>query len=150
MVTVQAFDIEIPCFNATGDPNVPGEEFDPHDGLDLDDDEDGEEEEEDPAPTTGADNGGSEESNDDNDSNESGSGGGGGLSGGAIAGIVVGSIAGVALLGAGAFMLYRRKQQRKLAERQHSSSRGVKWENRDPQAGSMSSDSVRMQNLSTA
>ncbi|KAJ4165142.1 hypothetical protein LMH87_006788 [Akanthomyces muscarius] len=34
----------------------------------------------------------------------------GGLSGGAIAGIVVGSIAGVALLAVGAFLLYRRKK----------------------------------------
>ena len=72
---------------------------------------------------------------------------GAGLSGGAIAGVVVGSVAGVGLLLAAGLFIYRRKQQRLRNLRQQHSARGVKW---DEQHGrdSNSNTSVRMQNLS--
>lgn len=73
--------------------------------------------------------------------------GGGGLSGGAIAGIVIGSLAGVALVGAGAFMVYRRKQRRLNAARQAHSARGVKWDNHSAR-DSASQGSVRLNDLS--
>lgn len=148
-VAVADFNLKsIPCFNATGDADSP---YDPHDELDLDDDDD-----EEAAETTTS--GGSQPSSsaDDDDDNEDGntdestdggSSGGGGLSGGAIAGIVVGALAGVALIAGAGFIVYRRKQRGINAARQQSTARGVKWENRDAQAGSVSSDSVRMQNL---
>lgn len=69
-----------------------------------------------------------------------------GLSGGAIAGIVIGSLAGVALLGAGAFVVYRRKQRRLIVARQEQSARGVKWENHSAR-DSASHGSVQLENL---
>lgn len=67
-----------------------------------------------------------------------------GLSGGAIAGIVIGSIAGVGLIAAAALIIFRRKQQRIRVLRQQNSERS-KWDNaaRDSQSQS----SVRMNNL---
>lgn len=67
-----------------------------------------------------------------------------GLSGGAIAGIVIGSIAGVALIAAAALLIFRRKQQRLRVLRQQNSERS-KWaaNARDSQSQS----SVRMNNL---
>ncbi|CEJ89800.1 hypothetical protein VHEMI05624 [[Torrubiella] hemipterigena] len=73
--------------------------------------------------------------------------GGGGLSGGAIAGIVIGSLAGVAFVGAGAFMVYRRKQRRLNAARQAHTARGVKWDNHSAR-DSASQGSVRLNDLS--
>lgn len=66
-----------------------------------------------------------------------------GLSGGAIAGIVVGCVVGVGAVAAAGLLLYRRKHQRLAALRQQPSSRGVKWD----QGSEASRGSVRMQNL---
>lgn len=66
-----------------------------------------------------------------------------GLSGGAIAGIVVGCVVGVGAVAAAGLLLYRRKHQRLAALRQQHSSRGVKWD----QGSEASRGSVRMQNL---
>ncbi|TQV95624.1 hypothetical protein V2A60_000809 [Cordyceps javanica] len=68
-----------------------------------------------------------------------------GLSGGAIAGIVIGSIAGVGLIAAAALVIFRRKQQRLRVLRQQNSERG-KWAT-DPARDSQSQGSVRMNNL---
>ncbi|TQV94871.1 GPI anchored protein [Cordyceps javanica] len=68
-----------------------------------------------------------------------------GLSGGAIAGIVIGSLAGVGLLAAAALLIFRRRKQRLRLLRQQNSERG-KWAaggGRDSQ----SQGSVRMNNL---
>lgn len=67
-----------------------------------------------------------------------------GLSGGAIAGIVIGCLAGVGLVGAGAFVMYRRRQRRLGAARQEQTARGVKWEERS----ATSHGSIRMDSLS--
>lgn len=68
-----------------------------------------------------------------------------GLSGGAIAGIVIGSLAGVALIAAAALLIFRRKQQRLRVLRQQNSERS-KW-SADPARDSQSQSSVRMNNL---
>lgn len=73
--------------------------------------------------------------------------GGSKLSGGAIAGIVVGSVVGVALIVAGGLFIYRRKQRRLAALRQQHSARGVKWDEPRSERDSASHNSVRMQNL---
>lgn len=67
-----------------------------------------------------------------------------GLSGGAIAGVVIGCLAGVGLVGAGALVMYRRRQRRLAAARQEHTARGVKWEERS----TTSHGSVRMESLS--
>ncbi|KAM3509048.1 hypothetical protein MY10362_000837 [Beauveria mimosiformis] len=69
-----------------------------------------------------------------------------GLSGGAIAGIVIGSIAGVALIAAAALLIFRRKQQRLRVLRQQNSERG-KWAANEQARNSQSQGSVRMNNL---
>lgn len=69
-----------------------------------------------------------------------------GLSGGAIAGIVIGSIAGVALIAGAGLFIYRRKQQRLRLLRQQNSERG-KWAATDAARDSQSQGSVRMNNL---
>ncbi|KAM3516678.1 hypothetical protein NHJ13051_009686 [Beauveria bassiana] len=68
------------------------------------------------------------------------------LSGGAIAGIVIGSIAGVALIAAAALFIFRRKQQRLRVLRQQNSERG-KWAANEQSRDSQSQGSVRMNNL---
>lgn len=68
------------------------------------------------------------------------------LSGGAIAGIVIGSVAGVALIALAALMLYRRRSQKEATMRQQQSARGVDWAERPPK-GSHSTHSVRMDDL---
>ena len=103
-----------------------------------------------PEKSGSSDKDGSEEDDDDDDSDDddsdSGSGGGRGLSGGAIAGIVVGSLAGLAALTAGALLFYRKRQQRLRAERQRESARNVKVD-REDNVGKNSQSSVRMPNL---
>ena len=91
------------------------------------------------------------ESDKDDDENPHGSTGSSkkhksGLSGGAIAGIVVGAVAGVALIGLAAFVVYRRRSRRAAAARQQQSARGVSWEDQPPK-NSQSEQSVRMNNL---
>lgn len=81
------------------------------------------------------------------DSSKNSGSGGSGLSGGAIAGIVVGVVAGVGLLAAAALLIYRRKQQRLRSLRQQNSARAVKWD--EQPRDSNSNRSVRMQNLSS-
>lgn len=68
-----------------------------------------------------------------------------GLSGGAIAGIVIGSLAGVGLIAAAGLFIFRRKQQRLRLLRQQNSERGIAAAavKRDSQSQS----SVRMNNL---
>ncbi len=72
----------------------------------------------------------------------------GGLSKGAIAGIVVGVIGGLGFIGAAAFFIYRRKNQRLQEIRKQNSSRGVSWNSQNKPTASESSDSVRMQSMS--
>lgn len=138
-VEVENFDIKVPCFNATEPENEDGagQDWDYHDDEDEKDDEDKEE----PSASPSAD-----PSNEDGDDGEKSGGGKGGLSGGAIAGIVVGVVAGLGLVGAGLF-IYRRKQQRLQRLRQQNTSRGVEWSQQAAGKGSVSSSSVRMQNL---
>ncbi|KAM4066603.1 GPI anchored protein [Hirsutella rhossiliensis] len=69
------------------------------------------------------------------------------LSGGAIAGIVVGCVAGVVGLAVAALLVYRRKQQHLHMLRRQRSARGVKWEEQSGR-DSNSNPSVKMQNLS--
>lgn len=71
----------------------------------------------------------------------------GSLSGGAIAGVVVGCLVGVVALAVAALLVYRRKQQRLHMIRRQHSARGVKWEEQSAR-DSNSNPSVRMQNLS--
>ena len=127
------YDMDARCFNAT----MPGD-------SDDSDSSHG------PEKSGSSDKDGSEEDDDDSDSDDddsdSGSGGGRGLSGGAIAGIVVGSLAGLAALAAGALLFYRKRQQRLRAERQRESARNVKVD-REDNVGKNSQSSVRMQNL---
>lgn len=154
LVETAAFNIRVPCFNATGEDdgeNGAGGDYNPHDELDLDDDEEDKTDDNDSSSDNNGDNSsGGDNSGNTDESNNGGSGGGSkGLSGGAIAGIVVGALAGVGLIGAGAFFLYRRRQRQAMVSRQQNTSRGVKWSERDAaaQAGSVSSDSVRMNNI---
>lgn len=116
-VELAKFQTAIPCFNATQ----------PSD----DDKQDGDKSESDSSPSAS--------------SSPSPSKGKSGLSGGAIAGIVIGCLAGVAAVALAAFFIYRRKQQRMSALRQQHSSRGVKWDERE--RDSASNGSVRMNNL---
>lgn len=62
-----------------------------------------------------------------------------GLSGGAIAGIVIGCLVGVALIGAGAVFVRRRKQRR-LAVLRQQHGRGVKWDRNSEDATSRGSE----------
>jgi hypothetical protein len=148
-VDVADFDNKVvPCFNATGPEDGGNRDF--HDDLDNDD-----EDTDDASTTTSASPsstaGSGNENGEDEESNSGGnSGGSSGLSGGAIAGIVVGAVAGVGLIAAAGLLFYRRKQKKLMAVRQQSTSRGVKWGDNDTAAptGSVSSDSVRMQNMS--
>lgn len=134
------FDEYIPCFNAT----KPEEDYDKDkDGDPHHDDDDDE-----------ADNDNDDDDDDDNNESsgsQSGSSdkksGSSGLSGGAIAGIVIGAIAGVALIAGAAFFLYRRKSRQQAALRQQHSARGVNWEDQPPKT-SQSTGDVRMDNLS--
>jgi hypothetical protein len=83
-----------------------------------------------PAPTTG-----------------SGDSGKKGLSGGAIAGIVIGCVAAGAIAGAAAFFFYRRRQQQKRIDEMTKSSRNVAWEHPPPGKDSTSQNSVRLQDM---
>jgi hypothetical protein len=137
MVDLEAFNVQVPCFNATEPDDASGEEWDYHEENPVDENDDGDEENE-----------GAEEGQSESGSTEEGSSGGSKkLSGGAIAGIVVGSVAGVALIAAALLFLYRRRQQRGRAARQAASSRGVQWEEQAPGKDSVSNSSVRMQDL---
>jgi hypothetical protein len=62
---------------------------------------------------------------------------GGGLSKGALAGVVVGSILGAAVVLGLALLYYREKQKKERLERQRDSGRGVAWGGEDaaPPAG---------------
>jgi len=141
LVELANFNIEVPCFNATEpeDDEGAGPGWDYHD----DDDDEDEDKDEEPSSSPSAD---ADPSNDEEDEGKKNAGGGGGLSGGAIAGIVVGVVAGLGLLGAG-LLIYRRKQQRLQKLRQQNTSRGVEWSQQGAGKGSVSSSSVRMQNL---
>jgi hypothetical protein len=136
MVELEAFNVQVPCFNATEPDDASGEEWDYHEENPVDEnDDDGEENEE-------------EEGQSESGSTDGGSGGGSKkLSGGAIAGIVVGSVAGVALIAGALLFLYRRRQQQGRAARQAASSRGVQWGEQAPGKDSVSNSSVRMQDL---
>ncbi|EEU44835.1 uncharacterized protein NECHADRAFT_84979 [Fusarium vanettenii 77-13-4] len=134
------FDEYIPCFNAT----KPEEDYDtdkdgdPHHDDDDDEDDDNDNDDDDNENNESS---GSESGSSDKKSGSSG------LSGGAIAGIVIGAVAGVALIAAAAFFLYRRKSRQQAALRQHQSARGVSWENQPPKT-SQSTGDVRMDDLS--
>lgn len=135
-VEVDAFDIEVPCFNATEPDNEDGAgpDWDYHDDDDDDDDEAS------PSSTSSPDS-----SEGDPDGKKTG---GSGLSDGAIAGIVIGSVAGLGLIVAAGLLMYRRRNQRLQEVRKQNSSRGVAWEEQAGK-GSVSSSSVRMQNMSS-
>ena len=68
------------------------------------------------------------------------------LSKGAVAGIVIGSIIGVALIAGLGLLFYRERQKKKRLERQRDSGRGVKWVE-DPAKDSVSAGSFRLQNM---
>ncbi|KAF4462682.1 GPI anchored [Fusarium albosuccineum] len=130
------FDESMACFNAT----KPADELDDDDDDDFhhndDDDDDDDGDDDDRNSSAGSESGSSNKKD-----------GGSGLSGGAIAGIVVGSVAGVAIIGAAAFLLYRRKSRHQAALRQQQTARGVSWENQPPK-NSQSTGDVRMNDLS--
>jgi len=143
------FDTQVPCFNATSpdDEDGAGEDWDYHDDVEDNDDDDDEESSNGDGDDNSQDSSDSEESNDSGDNKSSG-----GLSGGAIAGVVIGVLAGLGLIAAAALLIYRRKQQRLRQLRQANSARGVSWTEGQTAAGkgtgSVSDSSVRMQNLS--
>ncbi|KFA46487.1 hypothetical protein S40293_04253 [Stachybotrys chartarum IBT 40293] len=148
-VDVAHFTGVVPCFNAT-DPGAGDADWyhDPNnedEDEDEDENEDDDDEDDDDDASSGSD--GALEGNGDESSSNDNNGSGSGLSGGAIAGIVVGSLAGVGLIVAAGLVVYRRKQQRLRALRQQHSSRGVDWE-AQPGKSTASTDSVRMENLS--
>ena len=105
-VEASQFTFNIPCFNAT----EPGE----------DDIEAGATASANPTAThtsTSGSSGSSDNSNDSDDSDDSSnSGGSKKLSGGAIAGIVVGSVVGVIMIAVGALLLWRRKKQQRRSQ----------------------------------
>ncbi|KAH7156730.1 hypothetical protein EDB81DRAFT_854787 [Dactylonectria macrodidyma] len=114
------FDFAIPCFNATEpgqDDKAAGATVNPtstatwrvEDGDDDDDDSS------DSSTTAGSSSSTSTHGSTKLDTSESS--GSKKLGGGAIAGIVVGSVAGVGLILAGAFLLWRRRQQKARTER---------------------------------
>ncbi|KAJ3538334.1 hypothetical protein NM208_g5952 [Fusarium decemcellulare] len=130
------FDESMACFNAT----KPADELDDDDDDDFhhhdDDDDDNDDDDDDRNSSAGSESGSSNKKD-----------GGSGLSGGAIAGIVVGSVAGVAIIATAAFLLYRRKSRHQAALRQQQTARGVSWENQPPK-NSQSTGDVRMNDLS--
>lgn len=136
LVELAKFATAIPCFNATeqdGD-DAAGPDWDYHGEHDDDDDDD--------------DKGSDDESNGaDGGGKSSGGKGSSGLSGGAIAGIVVGVVGGLAALAAAGFFLYRKRQREASMRRQEQSARGVAWTEQPPKNPSVSTASVRMQNL---
>lgn len=98
-VAASKFDDQIPCFNVTSDEFV--------------------------SPNPSSTGSSSSKSSEDSDSSNSGS---SGLSGGAIAGIVVGSLAGGTVLLALAFFAYRRYQRERRIKLHEMSVRNVKWD----------------------
>lgn len=70
------------------------------------------------------------------------------LSGGAIAGIVVGVVAFVVFLLAAAGLWYRERKQKNRLRRQQASLRGVKWNEAEAVKDSASQSGIGMQNLS--
>ncbi|KAK7432444.1 hypothetical protein QQZ08_001009 [Neonectria magnoliae] len=124
-VELADFDESIPCFNVT---------------TDGDDDDDSSFSHSDSTSSS------SSSTSTASASPDKGKSGSGGLSGGAIAGIVVGSVVGVGLIALAGLLMYRRKNKRLSALRQQHSARGVSWEEQPPK-NSQSTGSVRMNNL---
>ena len=102
-VAASKFDDQVACFNVTSDEFVSPN----------------------PSSTSGSSSKPNEDSDSKSDSSDSGS---GGLSGGAIAGIVVGSLAGATTLLVLAFFAYRRYQREKRIKLHERSVRNVKWD----------------------
>ncbi|KAF7562310.1 hypothetical protein G7046_g1821 [Stylonectria norvegica] len=121
-VELSNFDESIPCFNAT----EPANSSDGGDNTHPD----------------GSESSASASASTTPEKHKSGS----GLSGGAIAGIVVGCVAFVGLIGLAALLMYRRRQKKVNALRQQQSARGVNWEDQPPK-DSHSVGSVRMDTL---
>lgn len=86
-------------------------------------------------------------SEDDNGEPAAAVGSGSGLSGGAIAGIVVGVVGGLALIAGLALLFYRERQKKNRLIRQRDSARGVKWVE-EPAKDSVSAETIRMGNMS--
>ena len=145
LVETAMFTEKVPCFNATEpeDDDGAGPDWDYHDDED-DEDEDEDDDDDDDKKSSSSGSPDSDSSEDDSENKKSS----GSLSGGAIAGAVVGSLAGIGLIAAAALLLYRRRQQRINKTRQEATSRGVQWESQQAGKASVSSSSVRMQNLS--
>lgn len=143
-VTLSNFESEIPCFNATI-PDGDDSDFD-HGDLPEFDDPEGED-----------DSDATEDDDDASDTDEIGDiatlspepvdMGSSGLSGGEIAGVVVGTLAGVGLIAGVVIFFYRRRQQRTRTARQQISTRGVSWEEH-PGKDSTSQSSIKLQNVS--
>lgn len=119
-VEVNAFTIEVPCFNATepdaNDEAGPGYDYHDHEKT----------------ATSSSSTPTSTSSTSDNASQDKSSSDGGkssGMSKGAIAGTVVGSVVGAALIGAAALIFYRRKLQANRVVRQQKFEQGVGLEN---------------------
>jgi hypothetical protein len=116
------FSTTIPCFNATENPSSTGSGSHPTNTNSS------------PSSTSSTTTGGS-----------------GGLGGGAIAGIVIGSLAGVALLVVAGLLLYRRREQKRRAELARSArERNLAWDAqhaRNKPSSSSSHNSVQLQNI---
>ncbi|KAM5344970.1 hypothetical protein ACJ41O_010832 [Fusarium nematophilum] len=138
-VTFDDFDQSIPCFNATrpGGDDGDDDDDDPHHFDDDDDEKDDDDDDDDDDNSSSS---GSESGSSNKDKGSSG------LSGGATAGIVIGSLAGVAFVALAAFLLYRRKSRKEGAIRQQQTARGVSWDDQPPKT-SQSTGDVRMDNL---
>ncbi|CAG9953719.1 unnamed protein product [Clonostachys rosea f. rosea IK726] len=116
-VNAADFKFRIPCFNAT----EPGQDDKKKSGVTANPSATGIHK-----PTS------SGSSEDQSSSSDSGSSGGSQLSGGAIAGIVVGSVAGVGLVIGAAVLLWRRRQKAQLRERIRRVENGAHGESGKP------------------
>ncbi|KAK0720110.1 hypothetical protein B0H67DRAFT_608839 [Lasiosphaeris hirsuta] len=126
-VRPESFTTAIPCFNATEDTDVPAPtSTGVPTGLP------GHGDNEPPLTTPGA--------------TPKPASGGVVLSKGAIAGIVVGTVVGLALIAGLALLFYRERQKKNRLERQRDSARGVKWVE-DPAKDTASAGSFRLQSM---
>lgn len=70
-----------------------------------------------------------------------------GLSGGAIAGIVIGVVGGITLLAGAAFFIWRLRNQRERLRAQEASVRAVKWDQTERSSATPSDNDVALRDL---